>query len=105
MTHDQVICGLGLHTPAKGSGWHDMTCQLAMFEVRALRVPHQAARGHRRPEEPAAQTLVRRARRHVLRDQVTDLLARARCLRGEAEDVRMHTAEISEQRTARRSPC
>ena len=105
MTHDQVVGGLRVDAPPERGGWRDVTRELPILEVRCLGVPHQAARRDGRPEEPAAETLVRRALRHVLGDPVTDLLAGARRLRGEAEDVGMHATEIGEQRAARRSPC
>src|SRR5258706_1685891 len=83
----------------------DEARELPVLEPRGGRLPDHAAGRDGREKEPAAQALVlRRAPGEELRDVRPDLLARARGLRGEAEDARVHRPEIFEHRATRWTP-
>src|SRR5207249_1441193 len=74
--------------------------QLTVLPARAALLPDDPARGDRREEVPVAEALVLR---RVTRDELTDLVARAR-RRRELEDPVVDVLERGEIRSSRRPP-
>src|SRR5437588_193644 len=98
MAHDEAVGGFGCHTCAEPRGRGHMPRELAMLEMCTLWVPDEPARRDRREKEPVAKAFVRRALRHMPRDEIADLLTRARRPCGEAEHVGVHAVQVVEQR-------
>src|SRR6185503_11012780 len=98
---DEIECRVGLRGLAQPRRWRDEARQLPVLPARAALLPDDPAGGDRGEEIPVAEPFVLR---RVARDELADLLARAR-LRRELEHPVVDVLECGEIRPAGWPPC